>query len=141
MRIRSRPASGRHKGNAFRPAITGEPPGRIGASHSSHARLRAINARRQPTASQRVASTGAGGVGVAALVFIAISLVLTIDRTLNGIWRVRHQRPLGQRVLIYWAVMTLAPLLLGASLSLTSYVISESRGIVAGMPGALQLLF
>src|SRR5438552_3606100 len=82
-----------------------------------------------------------GSVGVAALFFIAISLVLTIDRTLNGIWRVRRQRPLGQRVLIYWAVMTLAPLLLGASLSLTSYVISASRGLVTGMPGAVQLFF
>jgi membrane protein len=82
-----------------------------------------------------------GAVGVAALFFIAISLVLTIDRTLNGIWRVRRQRPLGQRVLMYWAVMTLAPLLLGASLSLTSYVISSSRGLVEGVPGALQLVF
>src|SRR4051812_43652895 len=44
-----------------------------------------------------------GVVGVAALFLVAISLVLTIDRTLNGIWRVRQQRPLGQRVLIYWA--------------------------------------
>lgn len=82
-----------------------------------------------------------GSVGVAALFFISLSLVLTIDRTLNGIWRVRRQRPLGQRVLIYWAVMTLAPLLLGASLSLTSFVISESRGLVEAVPGALQFLF
>src|SRR3954464_6489113 len=82
-----------------------------------------------------------GVVGVAALFFTAIALVLTIDRTLNGIWRVKRQRPLGQRVLIYWAVMTLAPLLLGASLSLTSYVISSSRGLVPGVPGGLQVLF
>jgi membrane protein len=82
-----------------------------------------------------------GTVGVAALFFTAIALVLTIDRTLNGIWRVRLQRPLGQRVLIYWAVMTLAPLLLGASLSLTSYVISSSRGLVGAIPGVLQALF
>jgi hypothetical protein len=32
-----------------------------------------------------------------------MALVLTIDRTLNGIWRVRRPRPLAQRVLIYWA--------------------------------------
>jgi membrane protein len=82
-----------------------------------------------------------GTVGVAALFFTAIALVLTIDRTLNGIWRVKTQRPLGQRVLIYWAVMTLAPLLIGASLSLTSYVISESRGLVGSLPGVLQAIF
>ena len=50
-----------------------------------------------------------GAAGLAALFFTALALVLTIDRTLNGIWRVRRPRPLAQRVLIYWAVMTLAP--------------------------------
>jgi membrane protein len=82
-----------------------------------------------------------GAVGVAALFFTAIALVLTIDRTLNGIWRVRHQRPIGQRVLVYWAVMTLAPLVLGAMLSLTSYVLSASRGLVGAMPGSVRFLF
>jgi membrane protein len=82
-----------------------------------------------------------GAVGVAALFVTALALVLTIDRTLNGIWRVRRQRPLGQRIMIYWAVMTLAPLLLGAMLSLTSYVISASRGLVGSVSGALQLVF
>lgn len=82
-----------------------------------------------------------GMVGITALFFVAISLVLTIDRTLNGIWRLKQQRPLGQRVMVYWAVMTLAPLLVGASLSLTSYVISASRGLVASMPGGVRFLF
>jgi membrane protein len=82
-----------------------------------------------------------GALGLGALFFTALALVLTIDRTLNGIWRVRRPRPLGQRVLIYWAVMTLAPLLLGASLSLTSYFISASRGLVSGVPGVLQVVF
>jgi membrane protein len=65
---------------------------------------------------------------------------LTIDRTLNGIWRVRTPRPLGQRVLVYWAAVTLGPLLLGVSLTLTSYAISASKGVVGGMPGGVQLL-
>jgi membrane protein len=81
-----------------------------------------------------------GAAGLAALFFSAFALVLTIDRTLNGIWRVRRSRPLGQRVLVYWAVMTLAPLLLGASLSISSYVLSASRGLVATVPGAVQWL-
>ncbi|HWI79033.1 MAG TPA: YihY family inner membrane protein, partial [Ramlibacter sp.] len=80
-----------------------------------------------------------GTAGVAALFVTALALVLTIDRTLNSIWRVKRPRPFGQRVLVYWAVMTLGPLLLGASLSITSYLISESRGLVRAMPGAVQL--
>jgi membrane protein len=82
-----------------------------------------------------------GAAGLGALFITALALVLTIDRTLNSIWRVRRRRPLGQRVMIYWAVMTLAPLLLGASLSISSYVISASRGLVTAMPGAVQVLF
>lgn len=81
-----------------------------------------------------------GAFGLAALIVTALALVLTIDRTLNAIWRVRRPRPLPQRVLIYWAAMTLGPLLLGASLSISSYVISASRGLVGDMPGAVQLL-
>jgi membrane protein len=79
-----------------------------------------------------------GAVGLAALFFTALALVLTIDRTLNAIWRVRRPRPLGQRVLVYWAVMTLGPLLLGASISFSSYLLSSSRGLVSSVPGALQ---
>src|SRR6185436_3426341 len=81
-----------------------------------------------------------GSVGLAALLVTALALVLTIDRTLNGIWRVKRPRPLAQRVLIYWAVMTLGPLLLGASVSVSSYLLSASRGLVSAMPGALQVL-
>jgi membrane protein len=82
-----------------------------------------------------------GAFGLAALIVTALALMLTIDRTLNSIWRVRRPRPLAQRVLIYWAALTLGPLLLGASLSLTSYVVSASRGLVSGVPGVLQVVF
>jgi membrane protein len=81
-----------------------------------------------------------GAAGLAALFISAIALVLTIDRTLNGIWRVRRPRKLGQRVLIYWAVMTLGPLLFGLSLSVTSYALYASRGLVSGVPGAVQFV-
>jgi membrane protein len=81
-----------------------------------------------------------GVAGLAILLSTALALVFTIDRTLNGIWRVRRSRPLGQRVLIYWAAITLGPLLLGASLSLTSYVLSASKGLVGAMPGGVRFL-
>ena len=80
-----------------------------------------------------------GGAGVAVLFATALTLILTIDRTLNAIWRVRKPRPLGQRVLVYWAGMTLGPVLLAVSLSITSYALSVSKGVVAVMPGGVLL--
>jgi membrane protein len=82
-----------------------------------------------------------GAVGLVLLVFTAVALMLTIDRTLNAIWRVRRPRPLAQRVLIYWAITTLGPLLLGVSLTLASYALSASRGLVKVMPGSVALAF
>jgi len=81
-----------------------------------------------------------GWAGLTVLFFTALSLIFTIDRTLNAIWRVRRPRPLGQRVLVYWAAITLGPLLLAGSLTITSYIVSSSRGMVGGLPGSLRLL-
>jgi len=80
-------------------------------------------------------------VGIALLTVTALMLMLTIDHAFNVIWRVRKQRPLLQRFLSYWAVLTLGPLLVGASLSLTSYLVSLSFGWVKDIPlvGGLPL--
>lgn len=81
-----------------------------------------------------------GTAGLVLLVLSAIALMLTIDRTLNAIWRVRTPRPIAQRVLVYWAAITLGPLVLGVSLSATSYALSASRGLVGTLPGGVTLL-
>jgi membrane protein len=81
-----------------------------------------------------------GTAGLIALGLTAMALMLTIDRTLNAIWRVRKPRPIGQRVLIYWATVTLGPLMLGASLTLTSYAISASSGLVQQLPGGVAFM-
>ena len=69
-----------------------------------------------------------GLVGLAVLLISAIALMLTIDKALNAIWRVRKARSFAQRVLIYWSAMTLGPLLLAVSLTATSYAVSVARG-------------
>lgn len=81
-----------------------------------------------------------GVLGLIGLGVAAMALMLTIDHTLNGIWRVKQARPIAQRVLVYWAALTLGPLLLGASLSVTSYVLSASRGLVNELPGGVGFL-
>ncbi len=83
---------------------------------------------------------GVGTVGLLLLLATALAMVFTIDRTLNAIWRVQRPRPLAQRVLVYWAGLTLGPLVLGVSLSLTSYALSASKGLVTAMPGGVSLL-
>ena len=78
---------------------------------------------------------GMGTLGLLLLLVTALALMLTIDRTLNAIWRVQQKRPFAQRILVYWAGLTLGPLALGISVSLTSYALSASRGLVKAMPG------
>lgn len=62
-----------------------------------------------------------------ALMFFAtaISCMLTIDRTLNRIWGTARPRPLAQRLTIYWALLTVAPLLLGASITVNGMLVSQ----------------
>lgn len=71
-----------------------------------------------------------GLVGFIAVVGTSLALLVTIDRTLGQIWRVNRQRPWGQRVLIYWAGLTLGPILLGGSLMLSSYLFT---GYLSGL--------
>jgi membrane protein len=63
-------------------------------------------------------TTAIGVVGIAAT---GVLLLATVEDQLNLIWRVTSPRPWGQRVLAYWALITLGPLLLGLSLSLSTY--------------------
>ena len=81
-----------------------------------------------------------GAAGLVVLGLTALVLMFTIDRTLNGIWRVPKPRPLAQRVLVYWTALTLGPLLLGISLSLTATVLTASKGVIGVLPGGLGLL-
>ncbi|WP_025915895.1 YihY family inner membrane protein [Herminiimonas sp. CN] len=72
--------------------------------------------------------------GAVLLIVTAVLMMMTVDRTLNDIWRVRTQRPFAQRVTVYWAVVTLGPLLIGVSMTLTSYLFTATSGVVASVP-------
>lgn len=74
--------------------------------------------------------------GVAFLAITAIMLLMTIERAFNQIWRISHPRSVFQRLLIYWTLLTVGPVLVGASLSLTSWLVTQSLGLVGDIPGA-----
>ena len=67
-----------------------------------------------------------GVAGLMALVFSAIALILTIDHTLNAIWRVRAPRSWIKRTVLYWTAMTLGPMVIALGLFLMSLVFNIS---------------
>jgi membrane protein len=75
------------------------------------------------------------------LLLTALTLVFTIDRTLNAIWRVRKRRPLAHSMLLYWTAITLGPLLMGASLVMMSQFVAASRGAVPDLVSNSRWLF
>jgi membrane protein len=69
-------------------------------------------------------------IGIGFFAVTAVMLMLTIEDAMNGIFKVQRLRPLLQRVLMYWAVLTLGPVLIGVSLSMTSFAVGASLGAV-----------
>ncbi|CAG7603081.1 YihY family inner membrane protein [Candidatus Vallotia tarda] len=65
-------------------------------------------------------------IGMITLVVTSVMTMMIVESAFNTIWRVRKSRPLAQRILVYWAVITLGPLLIGASLSVSSYLLTHS---------------
>lgn len=59
-------------------------------------------------------------VGIVALAVTALMLLSTVEDTLNRIWHVERSRPFVVRFLIFWAILTMGPLVFGASFTLTS---------------------
>lgn len=78
-------------------------------------------------------------VGLVVLGATALSLMFTIDRAFNAIWRVTKPRPLMQKMLVYWTVLTLGPLLLGGGLSLSAWLLKAS-GVGKSVPLVAALL-
>jgi len=75
-------------------------------------------------------------IGIIGFMVTSVMLMLTIDNALNRIFRVQRRRSLVQNVIIYWAVLTLAPVLIGVSLSMTTMSLAGSPGsvLLRGLP-------
>jgi membrane protein len=85
-------------------------------------------------------ATRLSALGAVALFFTSTAMMGMIERAFNQIWRVRRPRPLVQRVMIYWALVTLGPLLFGLSLTVTSQLFTAT-GALGRLPfvGALLI--
>jgi len=72
-------------------------------------------------------TTGLSAVGIVALAGTAVLLLGTIEADLNAIFRVEQPRALAPRLLVFWAMISLGPLLLGASFSLSTYFFAATK--------------
>lgn len=62
------------------------------------------------------------GVSILVMLFSALSMMISIEDRLNRIWRVHKSRGWGSRLLLYWAALTLGPILIVGGIAVTSYV-------------------
>jgi len=63
-------------------------------------------------------------IGIFALAITAIFMMLTVEQTFNQIWKIKYRRLGWRSLLIYWVVLSLAPVFIGLSIAATSYVVS-----------------
>jgi membrane protein len=74
-------------------------------------------------------------VGVGFLAAVSLLLIRNVDATLNRIWRIKKKRPMMISFAVYWMVLSLGPVLLGASIGVTSYIVSLVSFADQGIPG------
>lgn len=91
-------------------------------------------------------SKNLSAVGFAFLIVTSLMLMRAIDRAINTIWETRNRRRGIQKWLSYWAMLTMAPILIAASLAASSYfaalpLVSKISGVLTfGLPFILIVL-
>lgn len=78
-------------------------------------------------------------MGIASLIVIALLLISTIDQTINRIWRCTNKRSTVQAFTIYWTILSLGPIIIGASIALSSYLFTSFQD-TGGLSFAQKLL-
>lgn len=77
----------------------------------------------------RIRFESIGAVGVCLLIWAALSLMITVEDAANRIYRAPKGRSMAMRIVIYWSVITLGPLLLFTSIYLTTRLLSFIQGM------------
>jgi membrane protein len=62
------------------------------------------------------------GLSILVMLFSALSMMISIEDRLNRIFRVHQPRSWSSRLLLYWAALTLGPILAVGGIAVTSYV-------------------
>jgi len=78
-------------------------------------------------------------IGVAGLIVTSVLLLLTIEGAFNRIFRVARPRPILARLVVFWTVITVSPLLVGLSFSLSGYFLTIRTLLGGEEPGSVSV--
>ena len=73
-------------------------------------------------------------IGLFIILGISVALLFTIDNAFNDIWRAKRKRTWWKRLGAYLAVLAVGPLLVGVSLTITSYLVHLTRQFDSLLP-------
>ena len=76
--------------------------------------------------------------GTVMLIVTALLLMFRIEVAFNKIWRVTEQRTITNRIVMYWAVLTLSPIMIGASVALGAQNLLAAFDLKEGVPPGVQ---
>jgi membrane protein len=75
------------------------------------------------------------GAGIIMLLVTALLLLANIENALNRIWGVKTGRSAGQRIVVYWTLITLGPIMMVGSLAISSVLLTDTLPVGAGEGG------
>ena len=81
-------------------------------------------------------AAGLTGVSIVFILVAATLVISTIEREINALWGIGIRRPFARRLVVYVLGVTLGPVLVGASISLTTWLFTQT---LAPMPFELTL--
>jgi membrane protein len=71
-------------------------------------------------------AAGLTGISIVFIVVTATLLIATAEREINALWGIARARPLARRLFVYALGTTVGPVLVGASISASTWIITES---------------
>jgi membrane protein len=77
-----------------------------------------------------------GPIGVVLLIWTALTLLMTMERCLNRVFEAPRHRTLARRIILYWSVITLGPLVLIAA----GWASGKAFDLVSDMPSLSYLI-
>jgi len=75
-------------------------------------------------------AAGLTGLSIVFILVTATLVIATIEREINALWGIGLRRPLTRRFTVYLLGTTLGPVLVGASISLTTWLFTQSLAAV-----------